>query len=619
MEKRAKINLFFSIVAVMLLTFLFVPGQVRAEDQNVVQLDFTNCSEIDTDAGRVTYEIEGAKYRISLYRELDFEQMQRVAITSNGMEIDLNAFSYYLEVAAVVDLEDLENPDSVLPDLAAVQLYLGETVFDLSASPRIQLQTEQFSGTVHIDLKKKDVAPPGPSYPDEIAISGTYDGFGMEIFLNGERIDQESAHIFGTGRGYASGDIYNMLQIQLAFGDGAIGSVTVNGTAISLPENVSDTMTFVVAPADRYDIVVTKKIVPVPRTIVWDSDKSGQPGWNDDERVKNGTVEILDVQDADGNSLGLKDVRQDADKNTGYANILPGSKVIFRLTPDYGYQLTSARLGDTSLTAMEEKSVFEYIMPDANVHIAGIFEKVENQAKSSAADVKAAAILLADGEISSGSVVLSVKDAELTDAQKANFEKAAAGAQIIAYTDLSLEQIVYKGTPDAVWADRLHTLQNKATVKLQLAQQPSAGEIVVIHEKQDGSYESLPAVYDAATQTVTFQTTGFSKYAIAAKKADTKDDQKGDAGKTDGASSGGSEGGSKDSTSSGGSDNGSKDSASSSGSGSGSRETAAAAVSRTAPETGDATSLWWPLACLGLSVLVLRTVRKRERNTHPDM
>ena len=72
-------------------------------------------------------------------------------------------------------------------------------------------------------------------------------------------------------------------------------------------------MTFVVAPADRYDIVVTKKIVPVPRTIVWDSDKSGQPGWNDDERVKNGTVEILDVQDADGNSLGLKDVRQDAD------------------------------------------------------------------------------------------------------------------------------------------------------------------------------------------------------------------------------------------------------------------------------------------------------------------
>ena len=169
----------------------------------------------------------------------------------------------------MADLEDLENPDSVLPDLAAVQLYLGETVFDLSASPRIQLQTEQFSGTVHIDLKKKDVAPPGPSYPDEIAISGTYDGFGMEIFLNGERIGQESAHIFGTGRGYASGDIYNMLQIQLAFGDGAIGSVTVNGTAIICCRKMFPiSMTLLWRPADRIMIiVVTKKIVPVPRTI----------------------------------------------------------------------------------------------------------------------------------------------------------------------------------------------------------------------------------------------------------------------------------------------------------------------------------------------------------------
>lgn len=111
----------------------------------------------------------------------------------------------------------------------------------------------------------------------------------------------------------------------------------------------------------------------MPRTIVWDSDKSGQPGWNDDERVKNGTVEILDVQDADGNSLGLKDVRQDADKNTGYANILPWIKSDF--PPDAGLWVSAdiCRLGDTSLTAMEEKSVFEYIMPDANVHIAWDF------------------------------------------------------------------------------------------------------------------------------------------------------------------------------------------------------------------------------------------------------
>lgn len=567
MEKRARINLFFSIFAGMLLIFLFFPGKALAEDKNPVQLNFVNCSELDTKTGRVTYEIEGAKYCVSLYKEQDYEQLQRVAITSNPMEIDLNEFSYYLQVKAVVDMED---PDAVFPDLAAVRLYLGEMAFDVSSSQSVLLQTEQFSGTLNIELKKKDVAPPGPSYPDEIEIKGTYDGFGMELFLNGERIGNESTSINGIGRGYASGDIYNLIKVQLAFGDGAIGSITVNGTPISLPENVSDELSFAVKPSARYEIVVKKKIVPVPRTVIWDSGKSGLPGWKDDELVKNGTVEILDVRDADDNSLGLKDVTQDLDKNTGYARILPGSKVIFRLTPAYGYQMTSARLGDAELTAGEEKSVFEYIMPDANIVIAGIFEKVENQAKSSAAGVK-----------------------------------AAAGYQIARYADLRLEQILYKGTPDAVWADSLDTLQKKATVKLQLDQPLAAGEIMVIYEKQDGTCEGIPAVYDAASQTVTFQTTGFSNYAIAVKKEDSgktdaKDDQAGTDGKKDSAISGGSESGRKDSATSGGSESGRK-------------ETAAAATGRTAPKTGDVASLRWPGICLGLSVLGLLTIRKRER------
>lgn len=51
----------------------------------------------------------------------------------------------------------------------------------------------------------------------------------MEISLNGERVGVESTNI-GTAKGYATGEVKNIITIQLAFGDGNIGGVSVNGT-----------------------------------------------------------------------------------------------------------------------------------------------------------------------------------------------------------------------------------------------------------------------------------------------------------------------------------------------------------------------------------------------------
>ena len=70
---------------------------------------FTRYSKQDKALARELMERTGIEHlRKKVIGELSGGQMQRVAITSNGMEIDLNAFSYYLEVAAVADLEDLE-------------------------------------------------------------------------------------------------------------------------------------------------------------------------------------------------------------------------------------------------------------------------------------------------------------------------------------------------------------------------------------------------------------------------------------------------------------------------------------------------------------------------------
>lgn len=80
----------------------------------------------------------------------------------------------------------------------------------------------------------------------------------MEISLNGVRVGEESANVKGTAKGYIVGEIKNKITIQLAFGDGNIGSVTTNGTNMTLPEGTQDRVEFEVDPASKYTILVTK-------------------------------------------------------------------------------------------------------------------------------------------------------------------------------------------------------------------------------------------------------------------------------------------------------------------------------------------------------------------------
>ncbi len=177
---------------------------------------------------------------------------------------------------------------------------------------------------------------------EDVEINGTYNGFGMEISLNGVRVGTESTKVTGIAKGYATGDLKNKITIQLAFGDGNIGNVLINGTSMTLPVGTTDRAEFDVAPAKKYAIVVTKKqdTSNVPKTIIWDSTKNNT-SIKDSELLKNGTIEILDIKDPNGNSVGLDNVKQDLENNNGWASIIPGSKVILRLKPDYGYQLTS--------------------------------------------------------------------------------------------------------------------------------------------------------------------------------------------------------------------------------------------------------------------------------------
>ena len=368
---------------------------------------------------------------------------------------------------------------------------------------------------------EKVSTPPNPGYPDDIQIMGTYDGFGMEIYLNSEKIGAESSHIQGTGKGYASGEIYNLLRIQLAFGDGDIGTVTVNGKTITLPEGTKDTVEFTIAPASEYVIEVTKKPTIIPRTIIWAKDKTGNNGLKDYELLKNGTLEILEIKNPDGTSIGLDGVEQDT--NYGWASVIPGSEIILRAVPEYGYQLGSITINGQSLTPLSDASTFSYTMPDENVHISSIFTKAEDQVELKTDKVKRALIQLAENEITSGNSRLTIKDAVLTQQQLEAFKKAAGDYQITGYFDIKLAQILYKNTAANLWVNNIETLKKTAKVSLQIEAdwESENSELAVIHEKKDGTYEIIPASFDVATKMVMFQTDGFSNYAIAYKKVET--------------------------------------------------------------------------------------------------
>lgn len=354
-----------------------------------------------------------------------------------------------------------------------------------------------------------------------IRVTGTYNGFAMEIYLNDQRVGSESANVNGTGNGYISGTEKNKITVQLAFGDGNIGSVKINETNMTIPEGTEGRAEFFVEPANSYTIVVTKSQnnANVPKTIIWDSDKTNNPDIKDDELLKNGSIEILDVLDQNNNSVGLGDVRQDLEKNNGWASIIPGSKVIFRMKPDYGYQLTKISINDVKLVAGKEQSIFEYTMPDTNVHISGIFEKVEDKVNAESDKVKAGTIELGGAEIDTGSVVLSVDDVTLSNKQITNFEETANGYEISSYLDINLDQVIYKGSATDVWSNELKELNNEATITLQLENGVNGNEVVIVHEKHDDTYEIIPTEYDAETNTVTFKTSSFSNYAIASRVA----------------------------------------------------------------------------------------------------
>lgn len=203
---------------------------------------------------------------------------------------------------------------------------------------------------------------------------------------------------------------------------------------------------------------------------------------------------------------------------TGGAVLPADAELTVKLIPDAGYQLVSFGVNGGTFDAGDEVGVYTFKVGKGNFHLAAKFKKVDDAVTTSTSKILGGSIKLGnESSMENGTAKLTVGDvSDLSDEQKAKFEKEAGSYKINNYLNISLYNTVYKGTPDEAWDTKVTDLDNEATITLELDEGVDGNSVVIIHE-HNGEYEVIPTTYDPETHTITFKTKGFSNYAIASK------------------------------------------------------------------------------------------------------
>lgn len=215
-------------------------------------------------------------------------------------------------------------------------------------------------------------------------------------------------------------------------------------------------------------------------------------------------------------------VEYESDESLGYDEgslVIPaGSKVTMRITPEYGYQVVASNMGAIQTT---DSGVceFTFTVGSGAAYFTADVKYVGNDVKATSEKVAGGDVTLASGSLSTGTARLTVSDVELSNDKITNFKAAAGDYDISTYVDIDLDQVFYRGSADSVWSNRIHRLNDYATITLKLEDGITADDIVIVHNIDDGDEFEIIEIesYDPATNTITFKTKSFSNYAIATK------------------------------------------------------------------------------------------------------
>lgn len=196
-----------------------------------------------------------------------------------------------------------------------------------------------------------------------------------------------------------------------------------------------------------------------------------------------------------------------------------GATVTMKIVPDYGYQVTSFGVNGNAIITGDNISEFSFVIEKGNFHLGAEVTKVDDKVKSTIDGIKGGTITMAEGEIDSGSVMLSVADAEPTAEKAEEFnENTPEGYEVAGFMDISLAQVFYKGSEDDVWTIEKEDLNKSAKIELELEEDIDPENSVLVHNVHDGEkFETVEFEYDATTKKMSFDADSFSKYAFAVK------------------------------------------------------------------------------------------------------
>ena len=204
----------------------------------------------------------------------------------------------------------------------------------------------------------------------------------------------------------------------------------------------------------------------------------------------------------------------------GSLTIPAGARITMRVIPDYGYQVLNVNMSDL-VTTDEGFGEFTFTVPAGAAYFMADVVKTEDAVNIVSEKITTGSIDLGDDQttLDHGTARLDVTDIELTEDDKEKFDEIAGqdGYDVKSYIDVSLYNITYRGTEDEAWEEKIDDLNEPATITLKLEDGVDGNEIVIVHQKHDGTYEVIPTTYDPETHTITFATSSFSNYAIATR------------------------------------------------------------------------------------------------------